>query len=366
MAKSQPVKPGPARVTLKEVARRSGVGISTAGFALSGEGRVSRSTAERILAAAQELGYSPASNRTARRMASIRLGKPFANQAIALFLPSYFPQFNYYHEIQRGILDLLANEGYDLLTARLNEVVESSPLPHAVQAGEVDGAITLEPELAARLRALPSFGARPIVGIINQFDQCSSVQADDEGGGCMAAGHLLDLGHRHILHFYCEGRYTFSALRRIEGYHRACRERGLDPRAIIHGFYTPSDLPPLEWAVRHLWEGLKRYPETTALLTSNDEIANVVYSALISAGRRVPEEISLVGFDDVHAVSDVHGRNILTTVNLSLRTLGEMAGRLLVELIAGKVSGDVRETVPAQLVVRASTAAPRSSRANAS
>jgi LacI family transcriptional regulator len=79
----------------------------------------------------------------------------------------------------------------------------------------------------------------------------------------------------------------------------------------------------------------------------------------MDSGRRVPEEFSIVGCDDVRAISDEHGRNILTTVDLSLRSLGEIAGRLLVELVTGKVSGDVRRRVPARLVVRASTAEPR-------
>jgi DNA-binding LacI/PurR family transcriptional regulator len=159
------MKPRPANATLKDVARRCGVTTTTVWRALAGEAHVSPATAARVLAVARELGYSPAGNRAARRMASIRLGKPFTNYAVALLLPpsAHFQHSSYYHEIHLGILDGLADEGYDLLAGHLKSWGESAQLPHAVLAGEVDGAIVLDPGLATRLRALPGFRARPIV-----------------------------------------------------------------------------------------------------------------------------------------------------------------------------------------------------------
>ena len=344
--------------TLKEIGARCGVDKSTVYRALSGRGRVKAGTVVRVRAAAAELGYDASANRAARRMASQRIGTRFINRAIALLLPSAFHRLAYYQRIHQGILNALAEAHYDLFTAQLEH--EAPRVPHALAAGELDAAICVGAALPVAFQTVMRLAARPMVTVSGILPGASAVVADEESAAFFATSHLLGLGHRRLLHFF-ESTSPYPAAERIAGYRRACVERGLDPAQTLVGFDMPTDLPLPQWIARHLAEGLRRDPDITALLARNDEEARVLYDALVSMGKRVPDDLSLVGCDDVMAITDGRGQNLLTSVDLALTQIGEQAARLAIELIEGRAQPGGVITVPARLVVRGSTAAPRSS-----
>ena len=198
--------------------------------------------------------------------------------------------------------------------------------------------------------------------------------------------HLLELGHRYFLYFRRPHHMSVGVHQDqlYPGYRQACFEHGLDPEqhlipaeidAELMRFAFKADhltqiillnslkaglpaLSPASWArYRRL---LEQHPKITAILAPNDATAITLRYLLVMDGKRVPEDYSLVGFDDTDPMLDARGRdNILTTVHLPLRALGQKAARLLIDLLTGQASAQCRIVVPTKLIVRASTAAPR-------
>ncbi len=146
----------------------------------------------------------------------------------------------------------------------------------------------------------------------------------------------------------------------MAGYEKAYRERGLDPRDFLHGTRAEYFTHPFDEWVRHpLKRELQRHPEITAVLLPNDSFATQAYALCESEHIRIPEELSLIGFDDTIAVHNPNLADHLTTVRVPLHAIGEQAARLLMQRIHGEMPMDVSLTLPTELMVRKSTAAPR-------
>lgn len=347
-------------VTMKDIADRCGIHHSTVQRALAGSPEVNAETAERVLAIAAEMGYNPAHSEAARRLVNRRYGKTPLNQVIALYMPPDFARVTHFQRVFQGIVDIINAEQYDLLTIATDSETLNRPISRIIQRREVDGAIVFASgTVVERLRLDDSFADFPIVKVLVPSPASSGVLIDDFGGGNAAAGHLLDLGHRRILHF--SETSSYNMIQRVAGYQHACAQRALDASACLID-YLPPWRPHMTHKARiaeALLAALAAHPGITAILLPNDRLVEAVMPELARLGLRVPEDISLVGFDDTDPLLNTCGENMLTTVALPLEDIGQEATRLLIARITGQLTTDRVVTLPVTLIVRGSTRAIR-------
>lgn len=359
-----------------DIARECGISISAVSHALrGGNGEVSEATRKRVITVAEEMGYDLSHNLSARRMALQRHGTLLRNQSVGFAMTESFHEAVYYLRILGGVVDAVAESSYGL---HLNTTdVEYLPLPAVLSSGEVDGLLMLKGPIwsalyAERVRAEPNFGDRPIVSLIDPVRGCSTVHADDFTAGYQAASHLLDLGHRGIVHDFDAPissaipgvmvPHTDAVSRRLQGVCQACRDRGLDPdRALVRSHVPHLDVE-IDTYGPQLVELLKSSPAITALIAPNDFAAVRIWRTLMRAGIRIPEDISLISFDDTDPIYSLSGDNMLTTIRLPLREIGREAAKLLIRTIDGDVQNLQDVVLPTELVVRESTTPPRSAR----
>ncbi len=352
-------------VTMREIAERCGVTKQTVSRALMGDTRVSTYTRERIIAAAEEMGYDPTRHHAARQMALSKHGLAVLNEVIAVFFPPFTFRSNFITELFWGIWEGLNEHGYALLAIHSRDPrTDAAPrVTAAIKRGEVDGAIVysrpgdFSPALD-ELRNEQYFGNRPIVFSMWTHPTCSAVTADYASGAYAAACHLLDLGHRHLLHIYhAPDVTTYPVITRIEAYERAYRHFGLNPSRYLHAFAWEDDDGAR--SLTQCLEQLKAYPEITGVLARNDLNAALIAHNLHHLGMRVPDDISLIGFDDTDPLLNEYGQNILTTVRLPLREIGLEAARLVIQRVTGEQPQEVICKISTTLVPRQSTAPPQ-------
>jgi DNA-binding LacI/PurR family transcriptional regulator len=326
------------RVTSIDVARRAGVSQSTVSLVFSGKarGRVSEATEERVRRSARELGYRP--NVAAQ---ALRLG---ASRAVALLVPDITNPF--FSRVLRGAQRAAQTAGYTVaLVDTANDRRWEAQSFEALRAGPVDGYLLFE------VSAPEALGPDQHVVLMEvEAPRRPSVRFDAEGGAAAAFDHLVELGHRRVGHLAAAfDSPTFhlrdAARRRVLG------EAGLDPDAQPRAM-TPIGIEPARAAAGPL---LAERP--TAVFCDDDLIAAGLYLAARERGLRIPRDISVVGFDDMDFARVLEPS--LTTIALDAELLGASGFELLERLMTGRRTRR-RIVLPAELVVRGSTAAPGS------
>jgi LacI family transcriptional regulator len=341
-------------VTLQDIADRCGVSLITASRALRNDRRnVSQQNIERISAVAREMGYDASSHHDARRMSLRKHGVRVQSHIVALFMPNLFMEYLYHASLFRGVSSVLLQERYGTLLLDIKQTMEDADLPLVFARGDIDGLITLvksdEKEMISFVRRVATLhGAPPLptVNLIEPMEGASVVLADDQGGAYAAARHLLALGHRSIVICTHE---NYPHQQRLLGYRQAYREAGL-PEKELH--VLPWDSQPNE-----LLAVLRQYPTITAVQASNDVEAQLIARTLAAQGYRVPEDISLIGYDDTDPLPNGH-ENILTSVHLPLIEIGLEGARLLLRHITDHDFQPTTVVLPTTLMVRKSTAPP--------
>lgn len=358
------------QVTMVDIARRCGVSVFTVSHALRGSvGEVGAETRKRIVAVAEDMGYDPSRNQAARRMVLQRHGLLPESKAVGLAMPLGVGHSTYFSRILDGALSIMAEHGYGLHVVTLGSL--DDPLPMPCRTGEIDGLMSVYGATwfsfwARRMRNEPNYGNRPIVGLVDPVPGCSSVHADDYEAAYSVASHLLDLGHRYIVHAFdpsIAARYgakisaTDEYNKRLQGLERAYQDRGLDGGELscsietnTEGVFEPATILGL----------LNDRPRITAIVAPNDFAAVRLWKTLARAGIRIPEDISIVSFDDTDEILDSNGDNMLTTVRNPLSEIGQEGARLVLRAINGQVQNVQNIVLPAELIVRHSTAAARS------
>jgi LacI family transcriptional regulator len=365
MQQTQARRDSPRAVTLKDIAQRCGVSKITVSRAMRDDAQnVSERTRKRILAVAAELGYDPSQQHAARRLALTKHGQKLINQVIALFFPPCFQQISYFSTMFQGILDCTMPQDYSVLTHQLDNqnrhgATAETRLPPIFARGDIDGVIAFLPlggfrDVLQGLREMPSFNTRPVISLIEPLPGCSTILTDDWSGGYAAASHLLAMGHRVLLH---SAYPTYPHQQRLAGFRQACFDHGLDPE---------RTLVACEWslysddAARAAFvQTITGNPAITAILAPNDSTAVKMAETLMSLGRRIPDDISLIGHDDTHPLLDDAKTNILTTVRLPLHEVGFEAAQLMLRRITGEVEKDMNLVLPVTFVERRSVAPPR-------
>jgi LacI family transcriptional regulator len=344
------------RVTIRELAHLSGVSVGTVSRALNGYADVSPDTRERIMRLARELDYTPAA--AARSLVTQR------SHVVGVFLETGegHPdlQHPFFHEVLVGLKNEIGAQGYDLLLFASehpgNGYGAHSYLMRA-QHHSVEGVALMGVDREdAEVRRLTRSGL-PCVGVDVALDGPATeyVMSDNGAGSAEAVDHLHALGHRRIAHItgLMESR---PGVDRLRGYRDALRHRGLafrDEYVAYGDFYVESG--------RHAMARLLDLDEPpTAVVAASDLMALGAIRAVAERGLSVPDDVSIVGFDDIQLAG--HVQPPLTTLRQDKSGLGAQAGRALRRLIAGDPAVPEAMTLPVELVVRASTAPPRAGR----
>jgi DNA-binding LacI/PurR family transcriptional regulator len=323
-------------VTSVDVARHAGVSQSTVSLVLSGKarGRVSEATQERVRRSARELGYRP--NVAAQ---ALRLG---ASRAVALLVPDITNPF--FSRVLRGAQRAAQAAGYTVaLVDTANDRRWEAQSFEALRAGPVDGYLLFE---VSRPEALGP--GQHVVLMETEAPRCPSVRFDAEGGATAAFRHLLELGHRRIGHLAA----TFDAPTfnlRDAARRRVLAEAGLDPDA------QPRAITAITIDDARDAAGPLLTERPTAVFCDDDIIAAGLYLAARESGVRIPGELSVIGFDDMDFARVLEPP--LTTVALDGEQLGASAFELLEARMTGRRARK-RVVLPAELLVRASTAPP--------
>jgi LacI family transcriptional regulator len=333
------------RATSADVAARAGVSRTTVSFVLNDRAGVTipDETRRRVEEAARELGYQP--HGAARALAG------GTSHTIGLVLrqsPEQVSVDALLAETLWGIGSEAHEGGYRVLVEPLSP--DSGRYSDLVRSQRVDGLIVSGPRTDdAELVALVDDGF-PIIlqGSLPELS-APSVDVDNRAGARTAVEHLVSLGHRRIACITNAPLAYTAAADRLAGYRDAIEAAALpyEPDLVVEGaFDAASGCLAME-------ELLSRAPGVTAVFVASDIVAFGALRALREAGRRVPADVSVVGFDDIPLAR--HFDPPLTTIRLPARALGAAAGRALLERLAGRLDNE-RRLLPTELVVRDSTA----------
>ncbi|MHA7985991.1 LacI family DNA-binding transcriptional regulator [Rathayibacter sp. CAU 1779] len=325
----------PRPATLADVAERAGVAISTASRALSNPGRVNVATRERIERIAAELGYSP--NSQARALTSGRSG------AVAVLVSDVTNPF--YFDIIRGTQRQLKASGYSQLLIDTEESDQNEDaLLHRLRSS-FDGAILAASRLSDR--ALAALAAElPLVAINRQTRGVPSVFMDTPSGTVQGLEHLVSLGHRSIA--YVSGPATsWPNESRWRAFVKAAKAH--DVRAVRLGPFSPRQSAGAAAADAVL------NADVTAAIAFNDLLAIGMLQHLASRGIRVPDDLSIVGCDDIFGADFCNPP--LTTMTAPIEQAGRLAVSLLTAQLDPRSAPSARHAavLPTHLTVRAST-----------
>jgi LacI family transcriptional regulator len=338
-------------VTIKDVARESGVNISTVSRALNNRNGVNDQTREHVLAAAARLNYHP--NRVARGLVTGR------SHTLALVVSDIRNPF--FAEVARGAEDAARNGNCDLVLCNSDlDADKQMEYVRSLLEKRVDGILMnsvamLSGDQQTRL----SESGVPIV-LLNRSAPTrtfSTVCADNETGGAMAAQYLLDLGHRRIAHLTGPRKHG-NLSDRTRGFVRALQaaKRPVQP-LVLHGKFNFAGGTELARKV------LAERRDITAIFAANDVMAYGVVRAVLDQGLRIPEDLSLVGFDNVEFSSIIHPP--LTTIHQPKYEMGQAAVEILLRLARNKEKQTAEHRLlGVELIKRQSCSEPRAGRAD--
>jgi LacI family transcriptional regulator len=329
-------------VTIVDVAREAGVSYSTVSRVVNNKDYIVPEKRARVLAAIERLGYVP--NIQARKLAGGRA------QVVGLVLHDLWS--SYAVEILRGIDAELASEQYDLMlyTSHGRPATESVYVSTLTQ-GLAEGLLLLLPRgLSAYIGGLTE---RQFPYVLIDHEGVPGVEravgATNRQGAYDATRHLLALGHRRI--GFITGKLEVGASKdRLAGYRAALEacDTPIDEALIVQGDFLR---PRAQEAARQL---LQRTPTPTAIFASNDVSAFGVMDVARERGLAIPDDLSVVGFDDIPEAANVHPA--LTTVRQPLEEMGRVAARMLLRMMREHERPSERLELPTELIVRSSTA----------
>ncbi|GID92673.1 LacI family DNA-binding transcriptional regulator [Amorphoplanes digitatis] len=331
-------------ITIADVAARAKVSKTTVSRVLNGKGELDESTAARVRKVIEELGYVPSS-----RAVGLARGR---TRVVGMLVPSL--TWPWIGEVLQGAVDVLETERYGLLLFTCNRGEESMRQFGAqVSAKSFDGLLVIEPEGTLDFIATLHARGLPVV-LIDDRDtqpvQIPSVGTTNHTGAGAAARHLLETGRHRPIVITGPERFGCTA-QRLDGFAAVYAEAGhpITPDRVLLGDFTIAR--GFELVQAAIASGL----EFDAIFAHNDLSATGAMQAVLDSGRRIPQDVAVVGFDDIPMAA--HTQPPLTTVHQPLREMGEAAARTLLAHFEGTPLPNRPTVIPATFTVRGSTGA---------
>ena len=334
------------RITIADVAEKAGVSMMTVSRAINNKGEISEETRQRILGIAQEMGYRPSG--LARGLATQR------TETIGLVVPDIANPF--FSQIAKGVENVARVHSYNVFLLNTDEDVDREMAAlNSLWEKQVDGLILCssrlnQEQLTARLERFP------FTILVNRFLETAvsgvcTLNVDDESGAKKAVDHFIASGHRHIA-FVAGPQYSLSSQQRLAGYQASLNNHGRPFRKEL----IKHCVPDTDGGYAAAMALLTNYGEVTAVFAFNDLTATGVIRACADLGRRIPDDVAIIGVDDIPLASLV--TPALSTLRISKRELGSSAMRILTQLMQGQqlLEGCYQIITP-ELVLRQSTAA---------
>ncbi|MFF9350624.1 LacI family DNA-binding transcriptional regulator [Streptomyces sp. NPDC014734] len=337
-----PDSPRDTRPTLEAVAALAGVSRATASRVVNGGAGVRRTLVEQVRMAVDELGYVP--NHAARTLVTRR------NGAIAVIIDepeSRIFSDPFFSRQIRGISRELNAHDAQLVLLLVEGSGDFDRVARYLAGGHVDGALVFSlhtgdglPAVLRRFRVPTVYGGRPARPGTDAAPAVPYVDCDNRGGAAEAVRHLVSLGRRRIAHI-AGPRDQTSAQDRVAGYRDVLPDA--DPGLVVPGDFT------VESGVRAMARLLDRRPGPDAVFAANDLMASGALRVLRERGLRVPEDVAVIGFDDMASIAEATDPP-LTTVRQDVEGMGRLMARLLIRTLNGAeepvAGGEADGTVP--------------------
>jgi LacI family transcriptional regulator len=321
--------------TIRDVARRAQVSVASVSRVLNRLDNVSEETKARVTDAVRELGYVPHAG--ARSLSLSR------TNAIGVVLPDLHGEF--FSELVRGMDQEAARRGYMLLLSNVHHGSEQSANAMRAMRGRVDGLVVLAPHLTEEELASTIPAGSPAILLNTRGDAGGhpGVRLDNAAGARAVAEHLVSLGRTRMLHVAGPAG-NMDAQERASAFEKAVQDNGAAVHTIEGDFAEESGAAAIE---AMLQSGQK----FDAVFAANDMMANGALQALFRAGVRVPDEVAVVGFDDIPLARHIG----LTTVRVRIAELGERAIHRLISTLKGESEPGGQELHRPELVIRSTT-----------
>ena len=322
-------------ITIRDVAREAGVSVATVSNALNNTAVVRPETRQAVLAAVERLNYIPNENGKLLRASETR--------HIGLFVKAILGQF--YSTLAHTLYQSCQQAGYGL---EINIIDDPRRVLQAIQTRTMDGAVVFFDGMEDDLREQMIKTGYPILFLDSDRtgEACSSLLLDAYAQGCMAADYLWGLGKRSFLHMAGQDE-NYDAQRRKKGFLDTLETRGVPPDSVplLQGRFERG--AAYQEMRRYLAEG---NPPPEAVFAGNDLSAVGCIAAMNEAGLRVPEDVSVLGCDDI-TLADYYAPQ-LTTIRTNFEKLGSQAAVEIIRLIQGQAGRSV--VLDSQLIIRKS------------
>lgn len=335
-------------MNIYDVAKLAGVSIATASKALNGRKDVREETRTRVLEVAKKLNYHP--SHLARGLAKRRT----ENIGVIALRRYHVPFFTnpFYSRVIEGMEIEVTRQNFNMLLTVVpaEEQGVELPLPKMVREKNVDALVLLGEMPESFLREVASRSIPTVV--VDYFSESVPghyVVSDNIHGLRLAVDHLVELGHKRI-GFMMDSARDYSFQERRRGYQEAVAKAGLKPENDLVVDIGAKD------AVDSVAAYLRGQDRPTALICCNDEHALLVLNAAAKAGVRIPDDLSLMGFDDIDWAST--SRPPLTTIRVEKQEMGAKAIHIVMDLISHPDAKAKRVETPVHLVVRGSSSTP--------
>src|SRR5579871_1946876 len=336
--------------TIKDVAKKAGVSITTVSFVLNrrSDVAISEEVKKRVLAAARELDYHPSA------MAAGLAGRRTRNLGVVFYLEDNVISNQFYSFVIEGMVKEAVGKNFNLLFSYVDSAYCGYPsLPQIVREKNVDGVLLVgrsEPKMVADIQERRI----PVVAVDNypELPGVDTVQTDNKQGGILAVDHLIQLGHKQIGLLTAPGGRP-SLEERQEGWKAAHVRNNLAASKDL--VFQCQNLTFYE-GYAAAKEILKKQKKTTALFCVNDEMAAGVLRAAREVGRDVPRDLSVVGFDNITMSN--YTDPPLTTISAAKEYMGKVAVDRVLEILENRELHPKRLQAPVELIVRQSTSKP--------
>lgn len=332
-------------VSIKDVAKRAGVSLTTVSFAMNNPDRVGGDTRRHVLRIAREMDYSRVKKHARRGYIGIVTDDNYN-----------FILGEFYNWVVFGILEELKSRGVNILLESTGKAPDY--FPRMITKSLVDGVLFLG-KSSLDLPYISKQKGIPIVLVGHPVPEAElhAIVPDGRSGAFQAVEYLIKIGHKRIAMMVGEPLFDPIVAERVEGYRFALSQAGIEERK---DYIVEADFGKPETAIKAARKILDLPDRPTAIFCASDSLAYRAYKEIKESGLSIPEDISMVGFDDISAPEYAElPRPDLTTVRLDRLSMGKKSVEMLFDLIQKPESGAYRRALPVQLIIKKSTAPPK-------